>query len=143
MKVEMVQLESYNNFRYSEATYIVAGKGWRATLQRKLLQLVRKLGASDQLPHVEYKRVIVDTTDIVNACREQIYHIYKQTGKLPSQIIVGRKEYYELGASMTTNFMLHSGESIRFLENSQVRRLSLDGVPVTVTPYIEGVVVIP
>lgn len=143
MKIEMMQLVPVENFRKDESTYVVTGTGWRADLQKYCLRLARWAGASDQKPYVEYSRVTIDTTDIIAACQDQIYHIYKSYGGRPSQIIVGKAEYYRLCVAMAANFTLRDNESISYVKNGERHKLSLNGVAITVNPFMEGIVVVP
>lgn len=145
MKVEMMQLIPVENFRKDDCTFVVSGTGWRASLQKYCLRLARWAGADTLNPkaHYEYDRIVVDTTDIVDACLNQIYQITKVCGSRPSQIIVGKKEFYQIQVTMAANFTLHSDERIGYIENGKRRELSLNGVLITLNPWMEGVIVVP
>jgi hypothetical protein len=136
--VEFIETERVNvTFDRPEAFTFRADKKW-PRLQRLCLWILRRLGAHDLGERIEMRRHVIHPEDLTEAIyrqEEQILDLFHHRG---SRILIGPEEW-ERFLHDTPPYMMHSF-SAPYGHGSSPQLL---GMPVTMVPWMKGVLVVP
>lgn len=79
----------------------------------------------------------IDTDDLFESCQEHFLDVYRETGKRPTRLLVGKEKYREIGYA---SFSIQTGPIYSSYDRQGNEDLRIFGVKVELVPWMDGMV---